>query len=168
MSKLCTSCGKEHNRKVEICQKCYLRAYHIRNFKKKEIECAICGVISQLGHKKYCDGCIDKIKSVCEECGKEFFYGAKYKYCTSCVYHRMKKSDPEWHKEYYDKAAQRQKIKLRRDICAHNPLLPAKVLLVRLLDLESIGLAVVQFQHWQHPLDIFFHQLLAISVGYKM
>lgn len=72
-------------------------------------------MVSHLGHKKYCLGCIDKIKSTCEICGKEFFYGAKYKYCTSCVYHKMKKENPDNHKEYHKKAAQRQKIKLRKD-----------------------------------------------------
>ena len=115
MSKLCVICGQSHTRKVDTCLKCYLKDYHKNKYQKKQVACAICKKVSELGNKKYCDECIPKIESRCEICGKVFHYGAKYKYCTSCVYHKMKSEKPEEHSKLYKKMADNQKIKIRRE-----------------------------------------------------
>lgn len=115
MSKLCIICNQEHNRKVDKCVKCYLSEYHKKNYKNIEIKCDICKENKPTGRKKYCESCIPKIESKCNDCGKVFYYGAKYKYCTSCVYHKMKRENPEKHSELYKKMASTQKIKLRRE-----------------------------------------------------
>lgn len=91
----------------------YYREYHKRTYKKLEKACAICNQISNLGHKKYCDHCRSLIKSICLICGKEFYYGAKYKYCTSCQYHKYKKDNPEFHKRNRKNAAKKYNEKLR-------------------------------------------------------
>lgn len=110
---ICKNCQLSHDRESDLCVKCYLKEYHKKNYKKLEKSCAICGVISHLGHKKYCAHCIPKIKSTCITCAKEFFYGAKYKYCTSCQYHREKATDPERYKINRLNAAKKYNAKLR-------------------------------------------------------
>jgi len=91
----------------------YYREYHKNNYKKLVKPCAICNEVSELGHKKYCEGCKSKIKSICSMCGKEFYYGAKYKYCTTCQYQKYKKDNPEFHKKNREKAAKKYNEKLR-------------------------------------------------------
>jgi len=96
--KLCVVCNQEHERKkTNICVKCYAKSYHKKNYQKLDKYCAICKEKSELGRKKYCDKCRPLIRSECVDCGKVFFYGAKYKYCTACQYQREKKYNPERH-----------------------------------------------------------------------
>ncbi len=114
MSILCTVCSLKSPRgKLGVCQSCYDKEYHKKNFIKKEVACVICGKISQLGHKKYCLDCRDKIPSECVDCKKIFFYKAKYKRCSTCVYHHDKINYPNRHKEYQAKVAKRNKDKIR-------------------------------------------------------
>lgn len=91
----------------------YYQEYHKRNYEKKEAFCAICGIVSKLGRKKYCEDCKSKIKSTCITCAKDFFYGAKYKYCSACQYHRNKKENPGNHEKQRLRAAEKYNEKTR-------------------------------------------------------
>lgn len=102
---LCKTCGLETKRNSDQCKKCYYKEYHNKKYSKLEKACAICGEISNLGHKKYCDGCRKKIPSTCVDCGKEFLYGAKYKRCTTCYYHHYKTQTPEKFAEHRKRVA---------------------------------------------------------------
>ena len=116
MSKNCRICNtKIEHSQSEVCKKCYYKEYHKKRYQKKEVRCAICGIISNLGHKKYCDSCREKIKSTCVDCGKDFFYGAKYKRCNTCVYKQDKIQRPEALKKRLRKRADKENIQRRID-----------------------------------------------------
>lgn len=116
MTKTCKLCNHEARKgKLQLCKNCYYRDYHQKNFQKKSIACAICGTTGNLGHKKYCDSCRPKIKSVCVDCNKEFYYGAKYKRCTSCVYRRDKIERPEDLKKVIRKRLNKESAQRRID-----------------------------------------------------
>jgi hypothetical protein len=76
-------------------KKLYYQEYHRKNYVKKESACALCGVVSFLGRKKYCASCAQKIPNRCIECGQDFVAKAKYKSCPKCTYHLYKKRSPE-------------------------------------------------------------------------
>jgi hypothetical protein len=104
MSKECQECFvKLESSSSNLCKTCYYKDYHKKNYKKKQKTCAICNKTSSLGHKKYCLECRDKIASICMDCGKEFFYGAKYKRCSKCTYHKDKIERPFALKTVIDK-----------------------------------------------------------------
>lgn len=114
MEKFCKLCGeKARNGKLQLCTKCYYKEYNQKNYQKKSSPCAICGHITNLGHKKYCIECRPKIKSTCVDCNKEFFYCAKYKRCTTCQYHWYKTNTPEKFQEQRLKAAIKYRAKTR-------------------------------------------------------
>jgi hypothetical protein len=112
---ICIKCNQPTNRKSDTCKKCYYKDYHLKTFKKKITSCALCGEVSDLGRKKYCDQCREKIPSICCDCGKEFFYKAKYKRCTTCQYHYFKENNFEKHTEIYSKRNDRKKEERRID-----------------------------------------------------
>ncbi len=100
--KNCQTCNIEiFSQKSKTCKKCYYKEYHLRTYEKQDKACCICGKISKLNKKKYCDECRCQIKSTCIDCNKEFFYRAKYKRCTTCQYHWYKNNTPEKFNEFY-------------------------------------------------------------------
>lgn len=107
--KICSECKGPGRENTELCKKCYYRQYHKKTFVKLEKSCAICGVVSHLGHRKYCKGCKKHIKSVCIDCNREVYYGAKYKRCGKCSYHWLKNERPESFKLHFEKLKIRQK-----------------------------------------------------------
>jgi len=111
--KLCDACRQEHSRNSNVCKSCYYKQYHKQNYKNLEKACAICTKVSNLGHKKYCDECRKKIPSICVDCGKTFFYGAKYKRCTTCQYHWYKENTPEKFHEFHKKIKEKQHVERR-------------------------------------------------------
>lgn len=100
-------------RNSKICKKCYYKTYHQKNYQKLLKKCAICERESFLKNRKYCFECYPKILSICETCGKEFYYGAKYKYCTACQYRNNRVKNPEKHSEWRKKVAVANNAKLR-------------------------------------------------------
>lgn len=94
-------------------KKLYYLQYHKKNYKKLDMACALCGEISCLGHKKYCDKCRNKIPSTCIDCKKEFLSKAKYRRCPRCQYHWYKKNHPENFKAVYRRMADKDNAKRR-------------------------------------------------------
>jgi len=110
---VCVQCKTLHKRRSEVCKSCYYKRYHELKYQKKETACAICSEVSNLGHKKYCVKCRDKIPNRCIDCEKEFFYKAKYKRCTTCQYHWYKNNTPELFAQVRRKVAERHNAKRR-------------------------------------------------------
>lgn len=112
--KICTQCHCKHDRKkAELCKKCYYKNYHLKTYENLKKACSVCGEISNLGHKNYCEKCIGRKRSVCCDCKKEFFYKAVYKRCTTCQYHWYKENTPEKFQEFHQKRNKRNNEKLR-------------------------------------------------------
>ena len=89
----------------------YYRQYHQKNYVKKPNFCEVCKADLTGTRKKRCEGC--RIQSICCDCGKIFYYKLRYKRCTSCEYHRIKKERPEKHREIREKRAKIYNANLR-------------------------------------------------------
>lgn len=88
-------------------KKQYYKEYHKKKYKKVTKACFICGGISELGHKKYCDKCREKIPNTCEVCSRQWDSNAKYKRCPKCQYYWYKENLPEKFAAHREKVARK-------------------------------------------------------------
>ena len=94
-------------------KKQYYKEYHKRTYQKLLSPCSLCGIVEELGHKKYCVNCKNKIPNCCQDCGKEYVSKAKYKRCSTCQYHWYKINKPLQFTAAYAKAKARVNQALR-------------------------------------------------------
>ena len=94
-------------------KKQYYAEYHKKNYKKLDAACAICGEISKLGHKKYCEKCRKKVPNTCETCSKQWTANAKYKRCPKCQYHWYKANLPDKFAVVREKVARKYNARTR-------------------------------------------------------